>query len=182
MAEIQTVPSPFGTERSPKGAQPTPPPWHVDADRIPGLDVTTDPRWARSAFSRSFTPRRKNSGFSTRFPDGYRTRQPISNDYIQSGRDAQFAHRTRRDIVLRDLVADLINVRQSPATTSKETKDLGPLFESETVLGTALIERTAVNWMNAKLATHRRKVLQIVIEANQAPALSVMQPVTLWTA
>ena len=163
MAEAGTTPAPAGRN----GAAPSAP-RRVDADRVPGLDVTADPRWALGFLAKLYAKAKEQKVLNT-LPGWIEPDSRSFKTVVNPARNATFANRTVRTMAVEAVVSDLIKARELPATTSKDTKALNALFERETVLGTALLERTAVNWMQAKLAAQRAKVLQIMIDANQMP-------------
>lgn len=163
MAEAGTTPAPADA----KGAAPSAP-RRVDAERVPGLDVTADPRWALGFLAKLYAKAKEQKVLNT-LPGWIEPDSRSLKTVVNPSRNATFADRTARTMAVEAVVSDLIKAHELPASTSKDTKALNALFERETVLGTALLERTAVNWMQAKLAAQRAKVLQIVIDANQMP-------------
>lgn len=160
----EAAPAPADKKNAP------PPPQRVDAERVPGLVVTADPRWAL-AFLAKLHAKAKERKVLGNLPGWIEPDSRSLRTVFNPSRNASFADRKIRDMIVREVVEDLIKAGQLPATTSKDDKDLRALFERETILGTSFLERTAVNWMSAKLAAHRQKVLKILIDATQMPAL-----------
>ncbi|KRA84503.1 hypothetical protein [Altererythrobacter sp. Root672] len=162
---------PANAATTPAGKQDEKPaPRRVDADRVPGLDLTADPRWALAFLAKLYAKAKERKVLNTLSgwiePDS-RSLRTVFNP----ARNSSALHRTTRDMIVGEVVSDLIASGQLPSTTSKNEKDLRALFERETVIGVSLLERTAVNWMSAKLTAHRQKVLRILIDATQMPAM-----------
>lgn len=170
MAQAQTTQR---EERAAKGASAAPPvsaPRPVEGKRVPGLSVTMDPRWALGFLARMYTKAHEHKVLNTLSgwiePDS-RSLRTVFNP----ARNAPFAHRATRDMIVRDVVTDLIAWDQLPATTSRDAKDLRMLSERETGLGNSLIEAVAVNGMSTKLVGQRQRVPRLLIDPYGMPAL-----------
>lgn len=161
-----TNPPPQDAQRAqPASAQPA---RRVDADRVPNLDVTADPRWALGFLAKLYTTAKQRKALNT-LPGWIEPDSRSLSTVFNPARNARVTDRRVRDSVLQVLVKELVDSRQLPANTPQGVDDLRKLFERETILGTSLIERTAVNWMTRTLAASRAKVLQILVEANARP-------------
>src|SRR5215831_11378846 len=118
MAETQSARSAPETSKGLQGAQPAPAPRRVDADRVPNLDVTTDPRWALGFLAKLYAKAKELKVLSN-LPGWIEPDSRSLRTIFNPARNASFYNRKIREMVMGTLVTDLINKHQLPATTSK---------------------------------------------------------------